>query len=523
MMPATAEPDTIIEAIGIEKSFAGVRALRGIDFRVRRGEIHALLGQNGAGKSTLVKILNGVHAAGTYEGTIRLAGEILNLRSPLLARAKGIAYVPQEIEVFEHLSVAENVFAGQTGLGRGILVRQRRLEERTAALFLDLGLNIPPRALVASLTAAQRHLVMIVRALATKPTVLMLDEPTASLSGAEVSRLFKLLKRLKAQGTTTIFITHRLPEVLALCDAATVLRDGHVAAEIRRSNFETDRIISAMSGQRLQRLYPKHTPRTGMPIVLKVENLTIEERQGSHRGLHDVSLELHEGEILGIAGLLGSGRTELLAGIYGRIPHRGRISVIGRETPIDSTRAARRSGIALLTEDRKRSGLLFNLPIRSNITIGNLDLFERLGIIGSHKEDDAALRAMRELNVKAQSSSGMVSHLSGGNQQKLLFARVLMNAPKVLLLDEPTKGVDVATRHEIYRLIVDLADKGVGLIVVSSELEEVIGLCDRCLVIADGRLVDQFTKKDASEERVLRSIAAAHAAKTAALVTETAG
>jgi ABC-type sugar transport system ATPase subunit len=509
--------DFIVEATGIAKSFAGVQALRGIDFRVRRGDIHALLGQNGAGKSTLVKILNGVHPAGSYIGAIRLAGETVDLTSPQIARAKGIAYVPQEIEVFEQLTVAENIFAGQTSLGRGFLVRQRRLEERTAALFSDFGLVISASALLATLTAAQRHLVMIVRALAAKPTVLMLDEPTASLSGAEVNRLFRLLKRLKSQGTTMIFITHRLPEVLALCDRATVLRDGRVAAEMTRADFDSDRIIAAMSGQRLQRLYPKHERPAGTETLLKVASLGIEERHGAHRGLTDISFELRAGEILGLAGLLGSGRTELLSAVYGRIPFRGEIAVAGQAITIDSTRAARKAGIALLTEDRKRSGLLFNLPLRDNITIGNLALFARAGVVSGEREDNAAVAAMRELNVKARSSAATVSHLSGGNQQKLLFARVLMNAPRVLLLDEPTKGVDVGTRHEIYRLIVELAEKGVGLIVVSSELEEVIGLCDRCLVIADGRLVDEFVKAEASEERVLRAIAAAQAARSAAV------
>jgi ribose transport system ATP-binding protein/D-xylose transport system ATP-binding protein len=514
--------DFIVEATGIAKSFAGVQALRGIDFRVRRRDIHALLGQNGAGKSTLVKILNGVHPAGTYAGIIRLAGEKVELTSPLVARAKGIAYVPQEIEVFEQLTVAENVFAGQTGLGRGVLVRQRRLEERTAALFADFGLSFSPSALLASLTAAQRHLVMIVRALATRPTVLMLDEPTASLSGAEVTRLFRLLKRLKTQGTTMIFITHRLPEVLALCDRATVLRDGRVAAELARADFDGDRIISAMSGQRLQRLYPKHEAPRGSTTLLEVKSLTIDERHGAHRGISNISFTLRAGEILGLAGLLGSGRTELLGAIYGRIPYRGRIAVGGKAITIDSTRAARNAGIALLTEDRKRSGLLFNLPLRDNITIGNLALFARAGVISAEREDNAAVRAMRELNVKARSSGAAVAHLSGGNQQKLLFARVLMNAPKILLLDEPTKGVDVGTRHEIYRLIVGLAEKGVGLIVVSSELEEVIGLCDRCLVMADGHLVEEIVKAEASEERVLRAIAAAQAARSASTSAEAA-
>jgi len=507
--------DFVIEASGIVKSFSGVQALRGVDFRVRRGDIHALLGQNGAGKSTLVKILNGVHPAGSYAGEIRLNGKAVAFHSPLQARANGIAYVPQEIEVFEQLTVAENVFAGQTGLGR-MIVSQRLLRERAAALFRDFGLALNPRALIASLTAAQRHLVMIVRALATKPAVLMLDEPTASLSGAEVAQLFRLLKRLKASGTTMIFITHRLPEVIALCDRATVLRDGRVAAELERGQFNEDQIITAMSGERMQRLYPSHDAPVGAATLLKVEHLSVTERHGFHLGIHDVSFALRAGEILGVAGLLGSGRSELLGALYGAIPARGRIEVNGRETAIASVHDARRAGVALLTEDRKRSGLLFNLPVRGNITIGNLGLFARSGFISAEREESAALRAMRELKVKARSSTAAVAHLSGGNQQKLLFARVLMNAPKILLLDEPTKGVDVGTRHEIYRLIVDLADTGVGLIVVSSELEEVIGLADRSLVIADGRIVGELSRAEANEEKVLRMIAAAQSEKSVA-------
>ena len=506
-----------IEAVGIVKAFGGVKALKGVDFRVRRGEIHALLGQNGAGKSTLVKILNGVYPAGTFDGTIRLDGEEVAFHSPLQARAKGIAYVPQEIEVLEQLTVAENVFAGATSLGHGVLVSQRRMQVQAAALFRDFGLALDPRALIASLTAAQRHLVMIVRALATRPSVLMLDEPTASLSGSEVARLFRLLKRLKAQGTTMIFITHRLPEVIALCDRATVLRDGRVAATLERGDFDADRIIAAMSGQKMRGLYPAHdAPPTEAPVLLDVRGLSVAERPGVHLAVHDVSFALRAGEILGIAGLLGSGRSELLGAIYGRIPYRGRIAVDGRDTAIASTRDARRAGIALLTEDRKRSGLLFNLPVRGNITIGNLALFASRGVVNADKEATAALKAMRELKVKAPSPSAAVAHLSGGNQQKLLLARVLMRAPRILLLDEPTKGVDVGTRHEIYRLIVDLAAKGVGLIVVSSELEEVIGLADRSLIVADGRIVGEVAKAEASEEGVLRLIAAAQAKKTAA-------
>jgi ABC-type sugar transport system ATPase subunit len=502
----------LIEARGIVKSFSGVQALRGVDFSVMPGEIHALLGQNGAGKSTLVKILNGVHPAGSYSGTITLDGAEANFASPFAARAAGVAYVPQEIEVLEQLSVAENVFAGLTNLGRGFLVHHGRLEARTRELFGQFGLKIDPRALVASLTSAERHLVMIARALAMKPRVLMLDEPTASLSGAEVEGLFEVLRRLKAQDVTMIYITHRLPEVMTVCDRVTVLRDGRVAAEIARGEFNEEQFIFAMSGQRLSRLYPDHEPPRDSPVALGVRNLSSKGHSGAHGDPIDINFDIRAGEIVGLAGLLGSGRSEILHAIYGRAAFSGEVFVGGKPVAIRSPADARRAGIALLTEDRKRDGLLFNLGAGANITIGNLAALSHNGIVRGDKERSAILQAMRALNVKAPSPQASVAHLSGGNQQKLLFARVLMRAPKILLLDEPTKGVDAATRHEIYRLVVELAAKGVALLVVASELEEVIGLCDRCLTIADGRIVDEFTRNEGSEERVLRAIAAAQAA-----------
>ncbi|MBI4923573.1 MAG: sugar ABC transporter ATP-binding protein [Devosia nanyangense] len=510
-MTDLADSDYVIEAKAITKSFAGVPALRGVDFRVRRGEVHALLGQNGAGKSTLVKILNGVHRAGSYGGTIMLSGQPVSFASPAEARASGVGYVPQEIEVLEQLSVAENVFAGHIGLGEGVIINRRRIEERTRAILDDLGLDLDPKAIVASLTSAQRHLVMIARALALKPRVLMLDEPTASLSGTEVDALFGVLRRLRAQGVTMIYITHRLPEVLAVCDSATVLRDGQVAAELTRAEFDEERFIFSMSGQRLQKLFPAHDAPLAARPVLVVENLSVAGRAGAIYGARDVSFSVAAGEIVGLAGLLGSGRSEILHGIYGREPAEGRILVDGEPIAIRSPRDARDAGIALLTEDRKRDGLLFNLPVSANITIGNLGPFASRGMVRGERERSAVRDAMRQLNVKAPSPQASVAHLSGGNQQKLLFARVLMRAPKVLLLDEPTKGVDAATRHEIYRLVVELADKGVALVIVASELDEVIGLCDRCLTIADGRVVDEFRRGEGGEDRVLRAVAAAQA------------
>ncbi len=510
----------VVEARGIVKSFAGVQALRGLDFAVRRGEIHALLGQNGAGKSTLVKILNGVHAAGSFSGTIRIDGKESNFDSPARARASGVAYAPQEIEVLDQLSVAENVFAGRIGLGRGVLIDRRALHDRTRRLFADLGLAINPGALVATLTSAQRHLVMIARALSVEPRILMLDEPTATLSGAEVEGLFAVLRRLKSRGVTMIYITHRLPEVLAVCDRATVLRDGRVSAEIERAAFDAHQFIFAMSGQRLQRLFPEHSPPRDAPTRLGVRNLVVAGRFGVNRAVHDVSFDVGAGEIVGLAGLLGSGRTQILQAIYGRLPCSSEIVVDGQPRAIRSPADARRAGIALLTEDRKRDGLLFNLNIGRNITIGNLEPLARRGVVDPGREGRAIRDAMRMFNVKAPSPLSSAAHLSGGNQQKLLFARVLMRAPRVLLLDEPTKGVDAATRHEIYRVVVEIAEKGVALVIVSSELEEVIGLCDRCLTIADGRIVDEFERGAGDEQRVLRAIAAEQARAQAVVGTE---
>jgi ABC-type sugar transport system ATPase subunit len=300
--------------------------------------------------------------------------------------------------------------------------------------------------------------------------------------------------------------------VLAICDRATVLRDGRVAAAIEREAFNEEQFIYAMSGQKLQRIYPQHAaPASSEPPLLSVRNLSVASRFGVNRGVSGVSLDLRRGEILGLAGLLGSGRTEILHALYGRIPFQGSFALDGRPLKISSVRDARSAGIALLTEDRKRDGLLFNLNVGANITIGNLGPLSTRGIVRGGRERSAVLASMRALNVKAPSSEGLVAQLSGGNQQKLLFSRVLMRAPQILLLDEPTKGVDAGTRHEIYRIVVDLASKGVALIVVASELEEIVGLCDRCLVVADGRIVDEFRRGEGGEDRILRSITAAQA------------
>jgi ribose transport system ATP-binding protein len=501
-----------LETDQIRKSFAGVEALKGVDFAVHGGTIHALLGQNGAGKSTLVKILNGVYPTGSYDGAVRLGGEPASFHSTADARKRGIGYVPQEIQTLEHLTVAENVYVGQISAGRAPLVRFRDLYRRAGALLTQLEIDLDARATVASLSAAQRQLLMVARALASRPSVLMLDEPTTSLAIGEAKRLFEVLAGLRAHGTTTVFITHRIPEVMEICDRATVLRDGRVVAEFERSQFDENDIVAAMVGRRLERLFPAKTANTIQTEVLRVERLRVARTGGGVDVVSNISFSLRRGEILGLAGLLGSGRTEVLSAVYGSVGHEGRIFVENRLVRIQRPANARRAGIAMLTEDRKRDGLLFNLPLRENITIGNLEQVARHALIDRRAEARRAVEFMQALAIKARSPAADVAHLSGGNQQKVLLARVLMNRPKVLLLDEPTKGVDVETKQEIYRLVVELASQGVSLLLVSSEISELLGLCDRCLVLARGRIVDEFVRGEGSEERVIAAATTASAA-----------
>ncbi len=497
----------ILATEGLSKNFAGVQALRKVDFNVRPGMIHALVGQNGAGKSTLVKVLNGVHPAGTYDGVVRLNGEAVRFSSPADARALGIAYVPQELQVLDNLSVAENIYVGQMGLERKLAVHYGELRMGAGRVLNRLGVALDVRLPLSTLSAAQKQLVMIARALATAPSVLMLDEPTASLSIHETDRLFLILERLRSEGVTMILITHRIPEVMALSDWATVLRDGQVVADIPRGEFSEDSIVSAMVGRRVNVLFPEHTAEIGTEEVLRVEHLRVPRSGGRADIISDASFTARRGEIVGLAGLVGSGRTEILSAIYGRIPHEGRIVVEGRPVAIRRPADALRAGIAMLTEDRKNSGLLFNLPLGQNITMANLRLFAHFGLIDKGVESRVALKSMTDLDIKAPSIRSDIAHLSGGNQQKTLLARVLVKTPTVLLLDEPTKGVDVGTKREIYRLVVELANQGLTLLVVSSELQELVGICDRCLVLSHGIIVDEFTKAEGSEERILQATA----------------
>lgn len=495
------EPSLVIR--GLRKTFGATTALDGVSLSVRPGEVHGVLGQNGAGKSTLVKIMTGVYPFGSYEGQVLLAGTEARFASPHDARAAHVGYVPQEIEVIDELDVTENVLAGQ--VAQGLVFRRREARRRCLELMEQLGLSIDIRKRVGSLSAAQRQLVMIARALASHPEVLILDEPTTSLSEGEALRLCRVVKDLSRQGLSIIFITHRVREVMDICDTATILRDGRVAESLGAGDFSQNRIVSGMAGREIQQLYPGRSYSTD-EVVMSCEGVSTRPTSANGCAVKGISFDLHRGEILGVAGVLGSGRTELLFALYGLLPRTGSVCVNGADVAAGRPVRARRAGIGLLTEDRKAQGLLFNMPLAQNITLGSLPLISRFGVIRRDVERHVAERVIENFAIKTPSVSAPITHLSGGNQQKLLLGRCLLAGPRIVLLDEPTKGVDVGTRQAIYQKIADLSHQGVGVMVVSSELDELLGLSDRVLVLGAGRLVDQFKRGEGDEERILHAV-----------------
>ncbi len=499
----------MLEIRSVSKSFPGVQALRNVSFDVQTGEIHALVGENGAGKSTLMKILSGVYT--DYEGEVVLDGAPLALRSPHDAQRHGIAIIHQELNLVPELTVAENIFLGRelhTRLGG---IDSRRMAQETTDLLQRFNLSIPPQRPVKWLRVGEQQLAEVAKALALHAQLLILDEPTSALSEAEIEHLFAVIAGLKREGVTMIYISHKLDEIFRIADRVTVLRDGECIGTRLVSETQPQELIRMMVGRPLTDLFPKEEAVTG-DEVLRVEELGLSSdlRQGS-RALRNISFSLRRGEIVGVAGLMGAGRTELLETLYGVYPTSrvsGRIFVGGREQRFTSPADAITAGLAFVTEDRKNQSLIIKLPVAENMTLAALRRFLSGGFIRLRDEAAAVGRSIQQLHIKTPSSAAGVDTLSGGNQQKVALAKCLLTEPRIFLLDEPTRGIDVGAKAEIYTLVSRLARDGAAVLMASSELPEILAMCDRVLVLCEGELTGEFSRAEATQERIMEAATA---------------
>jgi len=489
----------------VSKRFPGVVALDGVSFAIERGACHALIGENGAGKSTLGKILAGVHQADG--GELRLEGTAIHPASPNAARQLGIAMVHQELAFCPNLSVAENLCLGDLPRGPLGWLRRAEMRRRASAMLAEIGCAIDPAAIIGSLSTGHEQLVQIAAAVGTGARIIVMDEPTSSLSLGETRELFRLVHALKARGITLIYVSHRLEELFELCDTVTVLRDGrHVSTESIAAT-SPQRIVQQMIGRELLVRTPSHLAQTPGPERLRVENLASPGR------FSGIDFNVRSGEIVGLAGLVGAGRSEVAQAIFGLDPAAtGRIAIHGQTLPPGSIKAALAAGLGLVPEDRKRQGLVLLLKCRENISLAALPFLSRLGWVRRRAERDLANRYGQRLRVKAPSLETVIASLSGGNQQKIALAKWLARDCDVLIVDEPTRGIDVGAKAEIYQLLDELACEGKALLVISSELPELIGLCGRILVMREGRLAGELPRADFSEAALMRLMAGVAAA-----------
>jgi rhamnose transport system ATP-binding protein len=478
------------------KAFAGVHALQDVSIELYPGEVHALVGENGAGKSTLVKILAGVHQPDS--GVVTIDGEPVLLQGPADASARGITVIYQEPTLFPDLSVAENVFLGRQPLQVGRRIDHRRMNREVKEIFERLRVPIDPERIARGLSIAEQQIVEIAKALSRRARVLIMDEPTAALSPVEAQRLFGVVETLKAEGTAIVFISHRLEEIFALCQSATVLRDGTLVLSRPLAGMTHDDLVRAMVGRDVV-ISRQSTASTPGDVVLKVEHLT---REGE---FFDISLEVRAGEIVALAGLVGSGRTEVARAIFGIDRHDvGSVEVNGRTLPNGIPSAAMNAGVGLVPEDRRQHGLVMEMTVLRNIALGSMrELTDKFGLIPERAERNFAHKWADKLQVKYGSDRSLVQELSGGNQQKVVLARWLARQPKLLIVDEPTRGIDIGTKAEVHRLLHSLAADGVAVLVISSELPEVLAIADRILVMREGRIAKELVGSEATEEQIV--------------------
>ncbi|MCA9903527.1 MAG: sugar ABC transporter ATP-binding protein [Anaerolineae bacterium] len=506
----------LIQLKNISKHFPGVQALDNVSVEIAPGEIHGLLGENGAGKSTLIKILSGAHRPDG--GVIELDGQPIHIEHPHKAQELGIVTIYQEFNLVPHLTIAENVFIGREPR-RGIFLSWSQLAEQTKALTDRLGIPLDPMKLVRDLSVAEQQMVEIARALSMKSRLIIMDEPTSALSEKEVLQLFDIMRDLRSQGLSMIFITHRLEEVMEICDRITVLRDGQNAGQANIDDINVEGIIRMMVGRSVDDLYRgEHTRPAGVEVVLQVHDLRRKvNRSDPHATiLHEVSFEVRRGEILGIAGLVGAGRTEIARVIFGADPiESGEVFIEGKQVHIRSPQDAIQHGIGLVPEDRKQQALFLALAVRENMSIATLrNLLTPGGFVRAREENKLVDEYQRMLNIRMSSPEQHVSNLSGGNQQKVVIARWMALQPKLLIVDEPTRGIDVGAKAEVHALLHEMAAKGIAIIMISSELPEILGMSDRILTVREGRVTGIVSREEADEETLMKLMTLATASQS---------
>lgn len=492
-MESTQRP--IIELKNIHKRFPGVYALKNVSLDIRPGEVHALMGENGAGKSTLIKIMSGAYQADA--GEYLIDGRPSGVSYTQDAIAKGISVIYQELNLANNLSVAENVFYGNLPMDRFGRVQWKKLYSDTERILKEIGLEVSPKMKVGYLSIARQQLVEIAKSLSKDPRVIIMDEPTSALSPKEIENLFKVVNKLRDKGTGILYVSHKLDEIFAISDRITILRDGQYVATEATKDLDQDKLISLMVGRELSDMYPK-TPAAPGEMVLEVENLTTEH-------VKDISFHVRRGEIVGFSGLMGAGRTELAKAIFGVDEKiKGEVLIDGKKVPPNSPTAAVKSGLGMIPENRKEEGILPNLCVRKNMTISTLGQFVRKGSIKREVENHHVDRMICDLCIKTPSMNQMIVNLSGGNQQKVIVSRWLLKDDiKVLIVDEPTRGIDVGAKAEIYGILDQLAQEGLAIIMMSSEMPEILSMCDRVYVMKSGRITKEFNRSEASQEALL--------------------
>ncbi len=484
-----------IEMRGIDKSFGSNQVLKQAGFTLESGEVHALMGENGAGKSTLMKILTGVYTKDA--GTVLVDGKEVNYRNPQEAEKAGIVFIYQELNVMFDLTVEENLFMGKEIHGKFGICDKKAMQKKAQEALNTLGVNISPKTVMSELSVGQQQMVEICKALMADAKVIIMDEPTAALTQSETVALFKVIESLRKKGVSMVYISHRMEEIFELCDRITVLRDGSYIGVKNIPETNMNEIVKMMIGREIGERYPSRNVKIGKE-VLKVKGLT---RKGT---FHEVSFSVHAGEVLGVSGLMGAGRTEIMQAIFGNLSYEnGTIEIDGKEVKISNPRQAMEHGIGFITEDRKTEGLMLDKSIRENISLCNLGRISKSSVISKDAEKNMVAEAIKDLHIKCFGPFHECNNLSGGNQQKVVLAKWILTNPKILILDEPTRGVDIGAKKEIYNIINKLAAQGVAIIMVSSELPEVLGMSDNIMVVREGEVKGIISYEEANQERVM--------------------